>query len=376
MSGQHAWVHPGACRRVAALVSASGARRILLVTGRESFGACGAERALLPQLGSAEVVRFSEFRANPSLDDLARGVALARDFRSQLSIAVGGGSVLDMGKAINALFVQAADCRATVIQRLPLGRRPPPLIALPTTAGTGSEATHSATLYEGDAKHSLAHAFLVPAYALVDSALSYGMPPRLAAVTAMDALSHAIESYWAVNATAASRRLSSRALACLLPAVRASVLRASPEARDAMALGAHLAGRAIDIAKTTAAHALSYTLTTRHGVAHGHAVALSLGRLLSLHGEWIGRIGDPDRRRQLRRTLGRLCHHLGQATPEAAGRMFYRLMEDLGLETSLTQLGITGALELEALATAVNAERLSNHPVPLGRDDLLHLLAG
>jgi alcohol dehydrogenase class IV len=130
-----------------------------------------------------------------------------------------------------------------------------------------------------------------------------------------------------------------------------------------MAHGAYLAGRAIDLTKTTAAHAFSYALTMRHGVAHGHAVALTLGRFFELNAQarTLG-VNDPRGVEHVERTLAQLCALLGQPDAAAVGREWTALLVALGLETDLRSLGVTRA-DLDGLVAAANLERLGNHPV-------------
>ena len=191
----------------------------------------------------------------------------------------------------------------------------------------------------------------------------------------LDAVTQAIESLWAVGATSASRAWARRALACLLPAIAPFVADADETAARAMTIGSHLAGRAIDLSKTTAAHALSYALTKRYGVSHGHAVGLTLGAFLAAH--------DPAAAPRLRpgvdpaahaAAMADIYHLLGVSDGRAARTRFEALMRQIGLPTSLSEVGVTTAAERVALAESVNPERLGNNPVDFTRSELIGLL--
>jgi alcohol dehydrogenase class IV len=365
----------GALRGLPGILSVTGARRVLLVTGRSSFAASGAEGALAPLLAGVEVARFHEFGSNPVLEEVERGVALWRRLRPDLVVAVGGGSVIDAAKMVNALGAQDCEPRAMLARGLGAPVAGSVLVAVPTTAGTGSEATHFATVYVDGVKHSLAHDCLRPAFAIVDPDLSSTLPPRLTAVTGLDALCQSIESYWAVAATPASQAFAADALLRLWPAIATAVRAPDAEARSAMAYGAYLAGRAIDRSKTTAAHALSYALTARFGVAHGHAVALTLGRFfeLNLRARTLG-VNDPRGVEYVERTMDALCAMLGQPDASGVARAWSALLASLGLERDLPAVGVRPD-DLDELAGAANAERLGNHPVRLTRATLRELLA-
>ena len=375
MDGQPLYFGAGAVRKLPEILASNGARRVLLVTGRRSFAESGAERALAPLFAAIEVARFQEFGSNPVLDEVERGAALWRRLRPDLVVAVGGGSVIDVAKAVNVLGAQALAPRDVLARGLHGLSGGSPLVAIPTTAGTGSEATHFATVYVDGEKHSLAHASLRPACAIVDPDLSSTLPPRLTAVTGLDALCQAIESYWAVGASTESQAFAAEAVSCLWPAISTAVHTPDAAARAAMARGAYLAGRAIDHSKTTAAHALSYALTTRFGVAHGHAVALTLGRFFELNdrARTLG-VTDPRGVGYVERTLAALCTLLGEPDATGVARTWSALLESLGLETDLRRLGVDPG-DLDELVDAVNAERLGNHPVRLTRETLRALLA-
>jgi len=375
MDGHELYFGAGALRRLPEILASNRARRVLLVTGRSSFAESGAERALAPLLAGVEVARFHDFGSNPVLEEVERGASLWRRLRPDVVVAVGGGSVIDVAKAVNVLGAQESSPREVLAHGLRSPSAGSPLVAVPTTAGTGSEATHFATVYADGAKHSLAHDCLRPACAIVDPDLSSTLPPRLTAVTGLDALCQAIESYWAVGASPESQGFASDAVSFLWPAIATAVHAPDAAARAAMARGAYLAGRAIDCSKTTAAHALSYALTTRFGVAHGHAVALTLGRFFELNARarTLG-VRDPRGVGYVERTLAALCTMLGEPDATAVARRWSALLESLGLETDLRRLGVSPG-DLDALVDAVNAERLGNHPVRLTRETLRELLA-
>src|SRR5262249_51347864 len=149
-----------------------------------------------------------------------------------------------------------------VADGLPLLNRGLPLVAIPTTAGSGSEATPFAVLYVGHVKHSIAGPAMLPDVAIVDPSLTDSMSPALTAVTGMDAFSQAVESYWCIHSTERSKAYARRAIALVLEHLEVAVTAPREENRRAMSKAAHLAGRAIAITKTTGAHALSYPLTS------------------------------------------------------------------------------------------------------------------
>ena len=356
-------VGEGAIARMADLLAREQARRVLLVTGRDSYVRSGAEQALGPALEGRSVTRFHDFETNPNLPDVERGIRLCRDVAPDVVIAIGGGSVIDVAKAINVLSVQDSPPAAIWSRSSLIRRRGCPLIAAPTTAGSGSESTHFATIYLDGVKGSLTHATLRPDRAIVDPCLTYTLPARLTAVTGLDALAQAIESYWAVGATAESQAHAAAAIDLMWGTLRTAVHAPTPRARANMAFGAHLAGRAIDLSRTTAAHAISYPLTKRYGIPHGHAVALTLASFFEYNASARRlTINDPRGAGYVERTMAELCERLGCSGPVAAAQAWRDLVRSLDLATGLERAGVPAGA-VDSLVVAVNAERLSNHPV-------------
>ncbi len=255
-------------------------------------------------------------------------------------IAWGGGSVIDFAKAFRHY-----------------SKRSTPLIAIPTTAGTGSEATQFAVIYKDGVKQSIDEPSLLPECVILDSQFCENTPRRLKACCAMDAYCQAIESYWARRATEESRGYALKALnlcrECLVQAVNSN----DSVANEQMLAASHFAGKAINISRTTAAHALSYKITSAYGIPHGHAVALCMTNLFPMN---LRCLDDPSP----------LLTALGVAS-NGFPEHFRQLLQQIGLETDLLSLGISSAT---AIADAVNLQRLANNPCPLSHTDLLRIL--
>ena len=275
---QSAHIGFGSVQHLAAALTPLAPKVVLLLTGRASFSASGAADILCRSLSDYQVHRVSHVGGPPQLEDVELGVAEYRSCKPNVVVAVGGGSVLDMAKLVAVLANQPGDPESYVTGNRPVERDACPLIALPTTAGSGSEATHFAVVYHKRRKYSVAHRSLRPRVAIVDPQFTTTLTPRQTAISGLDALSQAIESYWSVNSSEASREHSRRALGLALEHLPAAVHRPTATASAAMAEAAFLAGRAIDVAKTTGPHAVSYGLTAWFGVPHGQAVAVTLPR--------------------------------------------------------------------------------------------------
>jgi len=356
------------------ILDKSNSKSIFLVTGRKSYRSCGAEAVLKELLESYDVTRFYDFSVNPKLEDVEMGLKIFREHDFDMIIAVGGGSVIDMGKLINIFAAQKGEPLSYIRKENTINKPGKFLVAIPTTAGSGSEATHFAVVYVDGVKYSLTHRFILPTYAIVDPLLTLSMPKNVAATTGMDAFSQAIESYWSINSTDESKSYSEKAIKLVLDNIRESVNTSSLKSRKAMAEAAHLAGKAINIAKTTAPHALSYTITSRFGIPHGHAVALTLGRVLEYNaGVTDSDCNDKRGKDYVRKTIRDLVSMLGCSTPREANHAINEIMKDIGLETNLIKLGIQDE-KIEDIINNINYERLMNNPRKLNDKHVLRAL--
>lgn len=269
----------GSVDRVAELASGLGGKRVLVVTDPGIVKAGHAERVLtkLREAG-LHAALYDRVRENPTTADVARCLETARAEETDLFIGLGGGSSMDTAKGCNFILTNGGEMKdyrgvgkAT--------RSMLPLIAIPTTAGTGSEC-QSAALIADEATH-VKMACLDPKaaarVAILDPRLTVSQPPGVTAVTGIDAIAHALETAVTTKRNPISRMYSMAASQCLFPAFP-EVLRdpGNLAARSAMLLGAAYAGLAIESSMLGAAHASANPLTARHNVVHGRAVGVMM----------------------------------------------------------------------------------------------------
>ena len=221
------------------------------------------------------IIRFSSFRPNPDYESVKKGVKLFREMGCDCIIAVGGGSAMDVAKCVK-LYAYMDPLKNYLEQ--PVEPNDIPLAVMPTTAGTGSEATQYAVIYYEGKKQSITHESCIPSMVIWDSSVLETLPEYQKKSTMLDALCHAIESWWSVNSTRESQEYSRRALQLILK-YKERYLCNDKDGNEGMLEAAHLAGKAINIAQTTAGHAMCYKLTSLYGLAHGHAAALCVAKL-------------------------------------------------------------------------------------------------
>ena len=356
------YVGYGTIKYLAEILPRYDTQKIFLITGNRSFSSSGAEALLKPYLVSYEVHRFFEFSANPNFEDLKRGIELFQRHRPDLILAIGGGSAIDIAKLINVYAAGEIDLEKQVheFKELKAGN---PMIAIPTTAGTGSEVTQFATLYIKNRKHSVSHEALLPDVAIVDPALTRNLPARITAISGMDAISQAIESYWSIHSTNHSKSYAREAIRAIRDQLPEAVHRATDSSRLAMAEASYLAGKAINITRTTAPHALSYALTSRFGVPHGQAVSFMLPSFIVFN-YGVDEADLADRRGvdYVRKTLEEIAQYLGCKTVPDASAEVRRIMRDIGLATTFAELQVDKEKAITTVLDEINVERLVNNP--------------
>lgn len=348
-------------------------RRVMLVIDRAAAAAAGATESLPAQLADRLVCEFDAFTPNPKSDEVERAARLALEHGVNGIVAFGGGSCLDVAK-VAALACGQSDRVTEIVEGGENASvRPMPVIAVPTTSGTGSEATHFAAIYVRGRKVSVAHPLMRPTGIVLDVALHMAMPPRLAATTGLDALCQAVESTWAVGSTEQSHAYAQLAGPLVAENLVRSVRDADREARTSLMWGAHLAGRAINISKTTASHAMSYQLTTRYGTPHGIAAALTLGHLAAANARVTeSNCADPRGVNSVLQRVRLASEFLGVA-PEMMPRAVAGLLRELGVASTLKEAGVPRE-DLPVLAERVDPVRLGNNPRRMTTEELTALL--
>jgi alcohol dehydrogenase class IV len=275
---------------IPATLSAHRCRRPLLVTDRNIMG-LGLADGLLADLKNAgmEAVLFDQVMPNPTTDLVERAVALYREQGCDSLIAFGGGSPMDCAKATGARAAYPKKRLADMAGILRVRRALPLLIAIPTTAGTGSETTLAAVITDSETRHKYAiNSFpLIPAYAVLDPATTHTLPRSVAATTGMDALTHAVEAYIGRSTTKETRADAERAVALVFANLPAAVDHASAEAERAMLDAAYYAGRAFTRSYVGYVHAVSHSLSGKYDMAHGLTNAILLPQVLERYGAVI-----------------------------------------------------------------------------------------
>jgi alcohol dehydrogenase class IV len=351
-------------------------RHALVVTGRTPARA-GPLLALLGEHGVSTVTL--SVPGEPEIQTVRTGTTLAKNERCDLVIGFGGGGALDAGKAIAAMLTDQGDLLdyLEIIGRgKALTHIPAPFIAIPTTAGTGSEVTRNAVLAspEHHVKVSLRSPLMLPKVALVDPELTYGLPPAVTATTGMDALAQLIEPYVCTQANPLTDALCTEGIGRVAQSLRKAVENGrDAAAREHMALASLFGGMALANAGLGAVHGLAGPLGGMFPAPHGavcaallaHVVAANLRALLE-RAPGSGALGRYDRVAKL------LTGDVG-ATADDAVDWLQTLASDLNIPR-LGSYGVTREHATEIAAKAARASSMKANPIVLTPAELVHVL--
>lgn len=336
---------------------------IFIFTGKKSMRQHGFLDSLLEQIGRKEVIIYDRVFPNPSIPELEEAIEHVKSYKVSLVISLGGGSTIDTGKVSAIMAKHPYPLGDYLKKEKSLSEKGIPFVCIPTTAGTGSEVTHYATVWNfvNNEKYSLSHRFMYPKVAIVDPVLSYSMPRDVTASTGLDALTHAVEAYWTRNSQPISDLFALQSIKLIIENLQKAFHQpTNPEPRRNMALASLLAGLAIDQAKTSSCHAISYPLTACFKVPHGIACAITLSAMIKYNYP-SAKIDD-------------ILRILGVDNVDEGVNFLNNFYKSLEVPTKLSQLGLRKE-DLESIAQkAICSERMGNNPKDLSFKDLEQLL--
>lgn len=341
--------------KLSKIIQENNYQSLLLVTNKNSFISSGLYDRIKPLLSDVKHERFFEFDVNPTFDDLLNGLEMCKHLRPDLIAGIGGGSPMDMAKLI-AAHHDKVDLKFEELTNL--SEKPLDTIMIPTTSGSGSEATRYAVITHKKTKSSVADDKLIPTHCIVDGSLTDSLPKSITAYTGLDAISQALESYWSVNATTESKDYALQAIELMAPALVNAFKGNDQVARDKMAHGSYLAGKAINISATTAPHAFSYFLTDKYNVPHGQAVALIVPFFIKVNASACD--------------LSAVLKLFNFKELDQLVDFYNSMLKEMGLYKKIEDI----VESKEDFINAVNQSKLINNPVQLSHDEYFSLFFG
>jgi alcohol dehydrogenase class IV len=346
----------GTVETVAERVREFGKRKILIITDKGVVGAGLLEKVLTPlEQAGMQAHIFDQIEPNPRDHTVNKALEFAKKRECELIIGLGGGSPIDAAKAVGVLMTNPEPLQ-DYLRGTAVKNPPTPLIAIPTTSGTGSEVTQFSVVTDTERsfKAGMGSPLLIPKVAIVDPSLMESMPSSLAAATGMDALTHAVEAFVSMNSQPFSDALALHAIRLIGTFLRPSVANGSDrEARTQMAMASTLAGVAFSNAGVGLVHAMAHPLGGRFDVPHGVANAILLPSVMRFN--LIARL---EKFAHVAQALGEKVEGLsaldaGKKAVEAVSQ----LNADIGIPARLSEVNVKAEGLSQAAADAMNMKR-------------------
>lgn len=339
----------------------SGLDNVMLVTGKKirGLGLTQTLENLLIDRGISVSV-FDETQVNPTTENVEQAVELYKQKQCQCIIAFGGGSVIDCAKALGARISCPNKTLKDMKGLLKVNKTLPMLIAIPTTAGTGSETTLCAVITDSKThKKFVINDFdLIPSYALLDPKLTLNLSPNTTATTGMDALVHAIEAYIGRSTTSTTRKYALSAIKLIFENLETVVKDGSNlQARKRMLKASYKAGMAFSRSYVGYVHAISHSLGGKYNIAHGYANAIILPYVLKVYGESV------------HNKLWKIAKHVGlcdeNMSKEQAAKLVIGKIEEMNKNIGIpTHINEIKEEDIESLAKIAAKEANPLYPVP------------
>ncbi len=335
--------------------------RVLVVTDKvlHGLGLCDALQNKLAS-GGLHCVIYDNTVPNPTTDNVAEALAMYLSEKCDCIVAIGGGSAMDCAKAVGARAVRPDKTLAQMKGVMKVRKKLPLLVAIPTTAGTGSETTVASVITDSATRHKYAinDFCLIPSYALLDSSLTVGLPQNITATTGMDALTHAVEAYIGRSTTRQTRLNALKATKIIFANLPVACTDGQNiEARSNMLHASYLAGLAFTRSYVGYVHAIAHALGGKYNVAHGLANAVVLPYVLKRYGKCV------------HKKLWKMGVCAGlfdrSVSVEKGAELFVARIEQLNADNGIgTKLPCIELSDVEELAKTAEAEADPLYPVP------------
>ena len=257
-------------------------KKIFILCGKKSYVSSGAKKILSLCLKNKIIKHFFKCSPYPEISELKKIIFSLRKFSPDLIVAVGGGSVLDYAKMANVIENTENLVKQIINSSYLIKKKFTQLVAIPTTAGSGAETTSSAVIYIDKIKYSLESGIIKPDFFLIPK-LVINASKKIKSSSGFDSIAQAVESLISKKSNYQSIKFAKKSLNISLKYYLDYLRKPNFENTSAMHIAANLAGKAINISKTTAPHAVSYPFTSLYNISHGHAVSLTLEKFLKFN---------------------------------------------------------------------------------------------
>ena len=346
-------------------------KNILFFAGSNSFVNSGAKNLLKAYVEKKNVKIFLKKKSYGDITELLDAIRVLKNFKPNLIIAVGGGSVMDLAKCANTLYYIENLKENISKPNLIINKKFCELCCIPTTAGSGAEATRHAVIYSKKIKYSIESSYGLPDFIISDSSLILSAPKKISASAGIDAISQAIESLLSVKSSEDSVSFALESLKYSKSNFVNHINKPSLSTSYKMSIAAYLAGKAINISKTVAPHAISYPMTSHFNVSHGQAVCITLTDILKYNYKNAKySVAQFD----IKKRFDKIFKVLNIKNINDLEGFIKKIINDTGLTNNILDLGVKKRSDIDLILSNINAQRLKNNPIAISNDVIKEIL--
>jgi|TARA_B100001057_G_C22867141_1_gene957048 alcohol dehydrogenase class IV len=347
-------------------------KKIFVLCGKKSFTTSGAKKFFIKELKKKEVNFFFKNSEIPTLDELVKIIREIKNFDPNLILAVGGGTIIDYAKIANVVEERSDLADLIITYSYPFKKKRSCLAVIPTTAGSGAEVTSNAVIYVDGIKHSFESNLLIPDNFFLIPDFLISAPDKIKASAGFDAIAQAIESIVSKKSNDESIYFAKKSLEISTNHFFSFLKNPNHDNASKMILASNLAGKAINISKTTAPHAVSYPFTSLFNISHGHAVSLFFENFFKFNYDNISSVSnsfDLNKRFDLIfkilnvNNIDDFCNKISQLKKEAL------------LNDNLDYLKIDLKKDSHKIIGGINLLRLKNNPVQLTEENIYNIIS-
>lgn len=346
-------------------------KRLFVLCGKNSFSSSGAKVCFDETPGKKIIKYYYKENNLPEINELIFIVKELKKFKPDLILAVGGGAIIDYAKIANVVDLKSDLKNLIKNYSYPYKKKLTKLIVVPTTAGSGAEVTSNAVIYLDGIKYSFESELLIPdSHLLIPEFLMSGSK-KIKASAGFDAIAQALESLISKKSNLKSVEYATNSLNISLNSYVSFVLDPNKKNASEMCLAANLAGKAINISKTTTPHAVSYPFSSLYGLSHGHAVSLFFESFFRYNFE---NLNQSDASFNLKERYETIFKTFKVKNINEFNSKIYNFKKKAGLNSSLKELNIDFLNNSEKILSGINVLRLGNNPVPISREEIYKII--
>lgn len=347
-------------------------KKIFIICGKKSFSSSGAKEFFKTMVNFKQIKIFYKTSEFPILEELLVIIKNIKNFKPDLILAVGGGAVIDYAKIANVVEARFDLADLIMNYSYPFDNKLTELLVIPTTAGSGAEVTSNAVIYVNGVKHSLENELLIPDNFFLIPEFLTTAPKKIKASAGFDSIAQALESLISKKSNQKSVEYASNSLKISTKSFISFINYPNLNNAKEMAIAANLAGKAINISKTTAPHATSYPFTSLFNLSHGHSVSLFFEKFFKFNYENLNR---SDTFFDLKNRFDLIFKILNVKNIKEFNTKISTLKRQADLEDNLVKLNINIQKHSKNIMKGINLLRLGNNPVKIDNKDIYNIIS-